>query len=102
MRRLLALIAIAAVTALALPGTSAAQSVVRSCNHAVDFNLKIVSARNMTCRAARRVMRRNDRSIGTNFRVPNGFRCRLKQGSPLGGIWRCTNGPKAFRFDFAD
>ena len=105
MRRLsvvLVLVVLTAVALLAVPGASAGSAVVRSCNHAVDFNLKIISARNMRCRAARRVMRRNDRPIGVNFAAPNGFRCKLAQGGPLGGIWRCTRGDKAFRFDFAD
>jgi hypothetical protein len=102
MRRLLALIVIGALTALALPGSSAGSAIVRDCNHAVDFNLKITSARNMRCRAARRVMRRNDKPIARNFEAPNGFRCRLVEGIPLGGTWRCTRGVKAFRFDFAD
>ena len=105
MRRLsvvLVLVVLTAVALLALPGASAGSAVVRSCNHAVEFNLKIISARNMRCRAARRVMRRNDRPIGVNFAVPNGFRCKLREGSPIGGIWRCTRGDKAFRFDFAD
>jgi hypothetical protein len=105
MRRLsvvLVLVVLTAVALPALPGASAGSAVVRSCNHAVDFNLKIISARNMRCRAARRVMRSNDRPIGVNFAAPNGFRCKLRDGSPSGGIWRCTRGDKAFRFDFAD
>jgi len=102
MRRPLVLLVIGALTALVLPGSSAGSAIVRDCNHAVDFNLKITSARNMRCRAAERVMRRNDKPIATNFAVPNGFRCRLKEGGPLGGTWRCTRGEKAFRFDFAD
>ena len=105
MRRLsvvLVLVVLTAVALLPLPSASAGSAVVRSCNHAVDFNLKIISARNMRCRAARRVMRRHDGSIGVNFAAPNGFRCKLADGGPLGGIWRCTRGDKAFRFDFAD
>ncbi|MDQ5834614.1 MAG: hypothetical protein M3550_16425 [Actinomycetota bacterium] len=102
MRRLAALIVIGTLTALALPASSAGSAIVRNCNHAVDFNLKIISARNMRCRAARSVMRRNDDPIAVNFAAPNGFRCRLKEGGPLGGTWRCTRGEKAFRFDFAD
>ena len=102
MRRLAALIVIGTLTALALPGSSAGSAIVRDCNHAVDFNLKITSARNMRCRAARRVMRRNDRSIAPNFNAPNGFRCSLVEGRPISGIWRCTRGVKAFRFAFGD
>ena len=102
MRRLVVLIVIGALTALALPGSSAGSAIVRDCNHAVDFNLKITSARNMRCRAARRVMRRHDSSIARHFDAPNGFRCNLVEGRPISGIWRCTRGVKAFRFDFAD
>jgi hypothetical protein len=102
MRRLSILIVIAALTALALPGPSSGSAVVRACNHAVDFNLKIISARNMRCRAAEGVMRRHNDSIARHFDAPDGFRCNLKVGRPISGIWRCTRGDKAFRFAFGD
>jgi hypothetical protein len=75
---------------------------VKKCSHKVDFNLKITQARNMRCRAARRVMRRYDGSIARKFDAPNGFRCKLVKGRPISGIWRCKKGNKAFRFAFGD
>jgi hypothetical protein len=82
--------------------SDAAGAAVRKCNHKVDFNLKIVSARNMRCRAARRVMRRHEGSIARHFDAPDGFRCDLVEGRPISGIWRCTKERKAFRFAFGD
>lgn len=103
MRRLTVLIVLGALVALTLPSASAGSAaVVRACNHSVDFNLKIISARNMRCRAARRVMRRHDGSIRRRFDAPNGFRCHLAEGRLISGIWRCTRGDKAFRFAFGD
>ena len=100
-RSALALIAAAALGAWPA-GAGARVDVVRTCNHKVDFNLKITSARNMRCRAARRVMRRYQGSIARHFDAPNGFRCDLVAGRPISGIWRCTNETKAFRFAFGD
>jgi hypothetical protein len=102
MRRLSILIVLATLVGLSLPASSPAATVIRTCDHAVDFNLKIISARNMRCSAAERVMRRNDSSIARHFDAPNGFRCNLKVGRPISGIWRCTRGDKAFRFTFGD
>ena len=102
-------VALVLMTAAAIAGsppsagaTVAGGAVVRQCNHKVDFNLKIVSARNMGCRAARRVMRRHRGSIARHFDAPNGFRCNLVEGRPISGIWRCTKERKAFRFAFGD
>jgi hypothetical protein len=102
MRRLSILLVLGTLVALSVPASSPGATVVRGCDHAVDFNLKIISARNMRCRAALRVMRRNDRPIARHFNAPNGFGCNLKEGIPLSGIWRCTRGVKAFRFVFGD
>ena len=102
MRRLSILLVLGTLVALSLPGSSPAAAVLRACDHAVDFNLKIISARNMRCRAALRVMRRNDRPIARHFNAPNGFRCNLKEGIRISGIWRCTRGDRAFRFAFGD
>jgi hypothetical protein len=100
-RAALALVAAAAVAGW--PSSAGARAdVVRRCDHKVDFNLKITSARNMRCRAARRVMRRYDGSIARHFDAPNGFRCNLVEGRPISGIWRCTKDDKAFRFAFGD
>ena len=100
----LALLATAVVVAWqpSSGATEAGAAVVRQCNHKVDFNLKIVSARNMGCRAARRVMRRHRGSIARHFDAPNGFHCDLVEGRPISGIWRCTKERKAFRFAFGD
>jgi hypothetical protein len=102
MRYVTVLVLVGALVAIAFPASSAGSAIVRDCNHKVDFNLKITSARNMRCRAARRVMRRNNRSIARHFDAPNGFHCDLVEGRLISGIWRCTRGAKAFRFDFAD
>ena len=103
MRRLTVLIVLAALPALVLPSSSAGSAgIVRDCNHKIDFNLKITSARNMRCRAARRVLRRHNGPIARHFGTPDGFGCDLVQGRLISGIWRCTRGAKAFRFDFAD
>jgi hypothetical protein len=100
----LALLAAAAVAAWppSAGATDAGAAVLRTCDHKVDFNLKITSARNMRCSAARRVMRRHQGSIARHFDAPNGFRCNLVEGRPISGIWRCTKDRKAFRFAFGD
>jgi hypothetical protein len=102
MRHVAVLVLVGALVAIVFPASSAGSAIVRDCNHKVDFNLKITSARNMRCRAARRVMRRHDSSIARHFEAPNGFRCDLVEGRPISGIWRCTRGVKAFRFAFGD
>jgi hypothetical protein len=74
----------------------------QKCHHKVDFNLKITAARNMRCRAARRVMRRYDGSIARRFDTPDGFHCRRVKGRAVSGIWRCSKKRKAFKFKFGD
>ena len=74
----------------------------KKCHHKVDFNLKITAARNMRCRAARKVMRRYDGSIARRFDAPDGFRCKRVKGRPVSGIWRCSKKQKAFKFAFGD
>ena len=65
-------------------------------------NTLISSARNMTCRAAARELRRYRGSIHRRFRTPGGFQCRRVSGGRLGGQWRCVKGTRAFRFEFGD
>jgi hypothetical protein len=65
-------------------------------------NIQISSARNMSCRAARRELRRYKRPIDRRFRTPGGFSCRQVSGGALGGQWRCVRGSRAFRFEFGD
>ena len=99
MRAALAALLVSACFCVAPAG---AQDVVRDCSVEVDFNLEVSSARNMTCRAAARDIRRHRGSIARRFRTPGGFRCRRVSGSRLGGQWRCVKGERAYRFEFAD
>jgi hypothetical protein len=76
---------------------------VRDCHtYAYYPNVLISSARNMSCRAARREMRRYRRPIRRRFRTPSGFRCYRASGGRFGGQWRCVKGARAFRFEFGD
>ena len=104
---------VVALTAIALgaaPGTSPGAASVgaeaaraRNCDMFAYYpNLKITWARNMTCRAAKREMKRYNGSIKRRFRTPNGFDCRRVSGGELGGRWRCVKESRAFRFDFGD
>ncbi len=97
-----------ALAALAAPasasaGPTASASGVRDCNHWAYYpNVKIDSARNMTCGAAKRQIRRYKGSISRRFTTPGGFYCYRVSGNRLAGQWRCKRGRKAFRFDFSD
>ena len=103
----IALVALAAGL-LAVPGgagatQTATASGVRDCNVWASYpNVKIDSARNMTCHAARRQMHRYRGSISRHFTTQGGFHCHRVSGNRIAGQWRCTKGRKAFRFDFAD
>jgi hypothetical protein len=101
MIRRLVLCSAAAVLAAAF-GAGAAPAGVVGCHHYADFNLLVSSARNMTCTAAKRELRRYRGSISRRFRTPGGFACYRVSGSPLAGQWRCVRGAKAFRFEFSD
>ena len=95
----------AAAAALAGPAPAAprAPADVVDCNVWASYpNIKISSARNMTCRAAAREMRRYRGNIRRRFQTPAGFACGRVSGGPLGGQWRCARGGAAFRFEFAD
>lgn len=97
-------LAFAALLALTLAGgASARPDAVRDCNHFIRYpNTKVSSARNMTCTAAVREMRRYRGNIHRRFRTPGGFSCGRVSGGPLGGQWRCVKGSRAFRFEFGD
>jgi hypothetical protein len=90
------------VAALALAPAGASADVVVGCHVRADFNLLVSSARNMTCRAAARELRRYRGSIGRRFRTPGAFVCYRVSGSRLAGQWRCVRGRQAFRFEFSD
>ncbi|HSD79992.1 MAG TPA: hypothetical protein VLB47_05000 [Solirubrobacteraceae bacterium] len=82
--------------------TAVAAAVV-SCHRSAYYpNVLISSARNMSCGAAARDMRRYRRPISRAFRTPGGFRCRRVSGMALGGQWRCVRGVRAYRFEFGD
>ena len=101
--RIAAAAAFVAVAGLAAPaGAVASPTRVVLCQAHADFNILISSARNMTCRAAAREMRRYKGSIRTRFRTPGGFGCYRVSGNRLAGQWRCVRRTQAFRFDFSD
>ena len=96
----LGLLGAGASPAAGSPAASAAA--VRDCSLSAGPTIEISSARNMTCRAARRDIRRVKRGISRRFRTPGGFRCRQVSGTVYSGQWRCAKGAKAYRFEFAD
>jgi hypothetical protein len=102
MRTLLAAVAVALLALPALASADPSAARVRNCNAAVDFNIHITSARNMTCRAAKREQRSYKGSIKRRFTTPGGFHCKRKSGTALGGQWRCVKGHRAYRFEFGD
>jgi len=94
---------LAAAPSLALLPAAPAPAAVVDCHTFAHYpNVLISSARNMSCRAARRDMRRYRRPIYRTFTTPGGFRCTRVSGMALGGQWRCVRGSRAYRFDFGD
>jgi hypothetical protein len=93
------LLAAMAASAVLAPAAPAA---VRSCSAKIDFNLKVSSARNMTCAAARADLRGHRGSISYRFTTPGGFACKRVMGNRLSGQWRCVKGMRAYRFEFGD
>ena len=94
---------VAAAWATSTPPEAKAAITVVDCDlYAYYPNVLISSAREMTCRQARRDMRRYRGSISRTFRTPGGFRCRQVSGVPQGGQWRCVKGSRAYRFEFGD
>jgi hypothetical protein len=89
-----------AAAAVTLPAPAGAA--VRDCSKSVDFNLEISSARNMSCKAAKREQKSYRGSIKKHFNTPGGFHCSRVSGTRLGGQWRCVKGSRAYRFEFAD
>ena len=63
-------------------------------------NLSDLSVRNMGCAEAVGVIG-DFSSIYQSFSV-RGFSCTRISGGELAGAWRCVQGTRAFRFDFAD
>src|SRR3954454_25125637 len=102
MRLLIAALSTALLAMPAAAGAAPSAAKVRSCNAAVDFNIKISSARNMTCKAAKREQKSYKGSISRKFTTPGGFHCKRVSGAPEGGQWRCHKGERAYRFEFGD
>lgn len=94
-------ISILAVTA-ALLSAGSAEAKVRDCKTNGADNASVSSARNMTCKAARRDLRSYRGSIKKHFDTPGGFHCMRVSGGRLAGQWRCVKGSRAYRFEFAD
>jgi hypothetical protein len=84
--------------ALALPAGAEA----RHCNKAVDFNLHIVGAHHMTCKAAAKEQKSYNGSIKRQFDTPGGFHCKRISGGRLAGQWRCRKSTRSYRFTFSD
>jgi len=93
---------LAALTAAVAIGFASPTGVVDCKAWASYPNIKISSARNMTCRAAVLEMRRYRGQIFRRFRTPGGFVCTRVSGGSLVGQWRCVRGAKAYRFEFGD
>ena len=106
-RRMVVVLAIGAI-AIVLPSAVTASpratpAAVRDCHTYAHYpNVLISSARNMSCRAAKRDMRRYKGPIYRRFTTPGGFRCRRVSGTSYGGQWRCVRGVRAYRFEFGD
>ncbi len=98
----LAGLALATPTAAAAPATAPGGHVVDCHAWAPYPNLLVSSARNMTCRAAARDIRGRRGDISRRFTTPGGFRCVRVSGIPVSGQWRCSQGTRAYRFEFGD
>lgn len=96
------LVSVVAATA-AVAARESGLAGVRRCHVFAPYpNIVVTSARNMTCLAAARELRRYRGSITRVFRTPGGFVCRRVSGGRLGGEWRCVRQTRAFRFEFGD
>jgi hypothetical protein len=90
-------------TVIAALAISSSPTNVVDCNSWASYpNIKISSARNMTCRAAVVEMRRYRGQIFRRFRTPGRFTCTRVSGGQFGGQWRCVRAKLAFRFEFGD
>jgi hypothetical protein len=96
----LPLLVATAATALVIPAT--AQASLHSCSVKATNTATISSSRDMSCATAAKEMRAYRGEISKTFKTPGGFVCNRVSGGQFGGQWRCVNGHKAFRFEFAD
>jgi hypothetical protein len=106
--RLAVVLGVAAVMVCFAPTAGASSPAVAAADvidchvYAYYPNVLISSARNMSCGAAARDMRRNRKPISRRFTTPGGFSCSQVSGVPVGGQWRCVRGARAYRFEFGD
>lgn len=95
------MIATAAVVVSLASVPAVASAAVIDCDNYVgdEINVRINSARNLSCSAAELDMGRHRGSIDRRFRTPGGFLCVRVSGSNYGGQWRCVRGARAYRFE---
>ena len=97
-----AFIAAALLTVAASP-VSAADDVVRPCALRVygpNTPVYVTSARNMTCKAAKRAQKTYKWTGKNTFTTPSGFRCTPSGRGEIGYQLRCTKRAKAYRLEF--
>lgn len=90
------------IAACCAAAAAPASAYVVDCRISASETQVVSSARNMTCLAAARDVRRTRKSISYSFTSYGGFRCQRVSGMELGGQWRCVKGARAYRFEFAD
>ena len=94
--------AVGAKAAPAVPPRSA--SSVATCNTRVYANgpVYVTSARNLTCRQAKREQARYTWTGGNRFTTPGGYRCQPSGRGATGYQIRCVKGARAYRIEFED
>jgi 3-hydroxymyristoyl/3-hydroxydecanoyl-(acyl carrier protein) dehydratase len=105
--RSLAAVAATAAVAVAVAGSlaGAAQAKTRNCNFLlVNDTTAILSAKNMSCKAAQHALKRYKGHYPKHFTTPGGFKCKrtFQAGGGLVINWRCAKGRKSFRVGFGD
>ncbi len=93
----------AAVVAVGASPVRAADDVVRPCAKRVygpNTPIYITSARNMTCKAAKRAQKKYKWTGENTFTTPGGFRCKPSGRGEIGYQIRCTKRAKAYRIEF--
>jgi hypothetical protein len=98
--KLCAATAVLAVAAVGAGGD--AEAARRHCNVQAYETVTITSARNMTCRAAKRDLRASKDVTRRRFTSAGGFHCKRIRGGTLAGEWRCVRGSRAYRYAFGD
>jgi hypothetical protein len=105
MRRVSIPLAVIALAAGGVAAGTAAEAKTRNCHvRPVNDTTAILSAKNMSCQAARRALRRYKGPYTKHFTTPGGFKCSRTYSSSGGLVqgWRCKKGRKSFRVGFGD